>query len=630
MCGIAGVAGIGDPEHFMHQMADSIRHRGPDGEGFFVDADARVALVHRRLAIIDLSDAASQPMLREPGLALTYNGEIYDYIELRRELEGRGHVFRTQSDTEVILAAYQEFGPACVTHMNGMFAFALWDARRRILFCARDRLGEKPFLYLQTADGGFAFASEAKAFRHIPGVALTPEPQAVGRFLQHGVLDQDDATFFAGIRSLPAGHVLTYDLPSKQVRIDRYWQPQAARGMDAPEDQLVERLVDLLTDSVRIRLRSDVEVGTSLSGGLDSSLVVGIASSIGATPRTFSSRSPGWIEDEGRYMQAVRDRLRLEGHDVVPDARAVPDELGALMWHQEAPIGSLSVYAQWCVMRLAREHRVTVLLDGQGADELFAGYPTFLGGHLATLLARGRVREAASESAAIVRRFGTRQSAAAAARIVSRRTRRRFPRLAPFIDPGWADATGLALSESTPARDIASSQDRALRSSVLPSLLRYADRNSMAFGREVRLPYLDHRLVEFALGLPVTLRVNAGEQKVALRRAARSFVPAAVLERRDKVGFTVPEGSWLAGPIREWVLATLMDPRTLGRPWIDRKAVTAMAGGLRATGQTSGNTAWRVIATEVWAREFLDHGQRSEPYRVAEVKDRSADLLAVT
>lgn len=619
MCGIAGVVGIDDPEGFMHQMADSIRHRGPDGEGFFVDADARVALVHRRLAIIDLSDAASQPMLRDPGLALTYNGEIYDYIELRQELQTRGHVFRTQSDTEVILAAYQEFGPACVTHMNGMFSFAIWDAERRVLFCARDRLGEKPFQYTRTADGGFAFASEAKALGMVPGVVLAPDPSAIGAFLQHGLLDAGDASFFAGVESLPAGHTLTFHATSARVQIERYWAPHAAADMDRSEDELIARLEDLLTDSVRIRLRSDVPVGTSLSGGLDSSVIVGLAARTGAKPHSFSARSPGWVEDEGRYMQAVRDHLGLVGHETTPDPTAVPGALGDILWHQEAPIGSLSVYAQWCVMRLARANDVTVLLDGQGADELFAGYPTFLSGHVTSLLATGRVRQAASDSLAILRRFGPRASSAAAVRKISRGARRRFPQLAPYIAAGWAARSHVDLRTGSAPRDLASSQDRALRSTVLPSLLRYADRNSMAFGREVRLPYLDHRLVEFALGLPDGLRVNRAEQKVALRRVGVGLVPGSVLARTDKVGFSVPQTSWLCGPLKDWAISTLTDVQSTGRPWIDRAGLTDVARGLDEGRQTALTPAWRLISTELWARRFVDGAAASlaaEPERV--------------
>jgi asparagine synthase (glutamine-hydrolysing) len=362
-------------------MSERIAHRGPDGEGTWIGGS--IGLAHRRLAIIDLSQDAHQPMTNEDGsLLLVFNGEIYNFVELRKELIGCGHLFRSKGDSEVILHAYEEWGTECLTRFNGMWAFALWDEKKQQLFCARDRFGIKPFYYTE-AGGSFLFASEIKALLAHPDAGKEPDDEMFRTYLAWGVLDHTERTMVAGVSQLRPAHAMVVTATGHKEPF-RYWDvtvnPAVSSGTaDGPA---ADRLLELLRDATRIHLRSDVAVGTCLSGGIDSSaltmLINGIIrdeapESVGSRQKTFSAVFTDKRFDESRYIDEVVTVSGVDAYRTEPSAEQVWDDLQKILYMQDEPFGSLSIYAQYCVMRLASE-RVKVVLDGQGADELLAGY----------------------------------------------------------------------------------------------------------------------------------------------------------------------------------------------------------------------------------------------------------------
>jgi asparagine synthase (glutamine-hydrolysing) len=594
-------------------MSERIAHRGPDGSRIVV-RDDRVGLAHRRLAIIDLSDAAAQPMRSPSGAEVVYNGEIYNYVELRAELTALGVGFQTESDTEVLLAAYDQWGTACLEYLNGMFAFALYDPRRGMLFAARDRFGEKPFYYHHTADGQFVFASEIKALLAHPSVPCRPHMGSIFRFLRYKETDRDPDTFFEGIRALAAAHFLTLDVNDGHLELHRYWSLADTPIDPRPRAELVEGFRDLLASSIRIRLRSDVPVGSSLSGGLDSSAVVGfIARACGVTNQhTFSARFPGHPLDEGRYIGDVVAFTGAIGHEVVADPDAA--ELARTAWHQEQPFLSLSIFAQWSVMRLARDAGVTVLLDGQGADETLGGYHFYLGAHYRDLFRRGRWLRLAREASAYADQNGLRRLRALSYYALPVEVARQAKRFVPArgVSRDFVAVHG-GMQEALPRAyrdELRQALYASATSTMLPTLLRYADRNSMAFSREVRLPYLDHRLVEFAFALPSELRLQGATTKLILRDAMREYLPDSVRARLDKIGYAPPQRAWLLGPLRDFVGDLVDDRRTADRPWTDVRQLRGAWTAFLAGDPRPESEVVRAVSLELWSRQFLDvdHG----------------------
>lgn len=600
------------PREDVLAMAATLRHRGPDGEGSFFGPG--IGLGHTRLAIIDLSHASDQPFVDEAaGLVLVFNGEIYNYVELRRELEGLGHRFRSQGDTEVLLRAFAEWRTGAFARLNGMFACAIWDDRRRELVLARDRFGEKP-LYLARNGREVLFASEMKAiFAARPGLRQ-PNLKAVYRYVARGDLDQDGESFFAGVESLPAGHFLVLDEAGRGTP-KRYWTPRAGE-MPRRREEAVEAFRALLFDAVRLRLRSDVPVGSSLSGGIDSSSIVCAVQAqretLGlAEQHTFSARFDSAQHDEGKYIDVVTRACGARRHDTWVHPEAFEAEFGALLYHQEEPIASTSPFAQWSVMRLAKVHETTVLLDGQGADELLGGYTQALGMFLVHWLRTGRLDRAVKLLWGSWQRFGS----------------LREPLLFGgyyLLSPGQRDrlaeryyGSGRLLARElhdryapAHAESIAPFGD-GLRNELvrwqlttqLPELLRYADRNSMAFGREVRLPFLDHRLAEFCYGLPPHWLLEGATTKAILRRAMEGIVPSAVLRRRDKLTYAPPQRSWAQGPLKGWLLE-LLEGAERRREVFDAAAVASVREAFRAGGADV--LSWRVASTEAWFRQWID------------------------
>ena len=617
MCGFVAILAPDGvlPAAVLDRMRERLRHRGPDGHGSWIGQAAGRALVgfgHRRLSIIDLSEAASQPMFRADGqLVIVYNGEIYNFLELRTELEALGAVFRTRSDTEVLLAAYEQWGTACLARLNGMFAFAIWDGRRKELFVARDRLGEKPVFLVSLPNGGVAFASEMKALFAHPEVRPSASEKDVQRYVAGTYYEDDERTLFVGITRLLPAHAIVVDSAGRVVRRWRYWTPDYTALMERYEEEsAIKEFRARLERSVRMRLRADVPVGSSLSGGLDSSFTVCTLARLReeerfATQHVFSARfDDDPTLSEGPQIDQVVANSGVKAFSVNPSPLGLAEESRRLHWHQEEPFLSASIYLQWCVMRLAREHGTKVLLDGQGADELLAGYQYYFTSYQLDLLDRGdlprlwretrafrsRLRRVAAQYPESRRRFN--EEIALRWGLLWRYWLRRPPLYAGPYEVGVPAARrGMRLR-----RQIA----EALQYNSLPLLLRYADRNAMAFGRETRFPFLDHDLVDWCITLPDRALVRNGWQKWILRKAGDGLLPPAIQWRVDKVGYAAPLDAWLRGSLRDWAHERLFSGPVITAPGYDRAALAALWDRHQRREADVSWPLWRWISLGEW------------------------------
>ncbi|WP_332448913.1 asparagine synthase (glutamine-hydrolyzing) [Methanoculleus sp.] len=599
MCGIAGqfVLNGGEADAgLVGAMAERLSHRGPDGEGRYFSGP--VGLAHRRLAIIDLSEEGRQPMGSEDGsLQIVFNGEIYNYRELREELFAAGHRFASATDTEVILHAYEEWGRDCLARFNGMWAFALWDGRRRELFCARDRLGVKPFYYT-TARGSFLFASEIKALLVHPEVGRGANDRMLMTFLAWGVADHTPETMYDGVFQLPPAHSLVVS-EGGIGEPERYWDVVmngASRG--AGDDEAARRVRDLLTDAVRLRLRSDVPVGTCLSGGIDSSTVTALINvllreegpeSVGERQKTFSVCFDDPRFDESKHIDTMVAATGVASHRTTPDTKGLWEDIERLLFMQDEPFASLSIYAQYCVMRLAGDE-VKVVLDGQGADEQLGGYIAYQAPYIRGLLRRREFLAALREGIGSARRHGSFFSwAARQSRVRSKRR--------------W-----LLRGEAPAVLRYAGSLDEVLKREVtasnLPLLLHWEDRNSMAFSIEARVPFLDYRLVEYLAGLPLDQKVRGGVTKYVLRRAIRGLVPEAIRCRMDKMGFVTPEEAWMKDELAPEILALFSSPEFSRRPYWDADQVLRNYRAFLDGKSEYSTEFWRIACAELWLRQF--------------------------
>jgi asparagine synthase (glutamine-hydrolysing) len=591
MCGIGGiVGGRPDPAH-VSALAEAMAHRGPDGQATWTSDG--VAFAFRRLAIIDLNPRSDQP-LHHDHLHLVFNGEIYNYLELRDELRSVGHRFVTEGDGEVLLHAWAEWGESALDRLNGMFAFAVWDDRDGSLTVATDPFGEKPLYWIATGER-LAFASDIRALMQVEGAVGAANEKALAPFVALGMLPPIDQSFFAGISRLPGAHVLRWR--GGQYETARWWWPSEIPTPATYEDA-VERLRELLLGSIRLRLRSDVPVGTSLSGGIDSSAVVALSAELTGDHRrhAFTASFAGFERDETRFAAEVASAAGVMEHPLVrPTAPEWLADLDRLVMDQEEPFTSTSIYAQWRVMAAAREAGVTVLLDGQGADELFGGYDVTGGWAL---------RSAGARAAALGLLRGPSRLARAKAMatelvppVVARRYRRAIA--SPYAS---TEAIAQAIRiEPEPTEASSPLRRNLLREAFhtsLPGLLRFADRDSMAHSCEVRLPFLDRRLAEFALSLPPDYLYRHDTTKQVLRDAVRGAVPDAVLARRDKGRFETPEERWFAEPaFLERALGVFTDPSVKGSGLYDVGAITrdARDGSWRST-----PALWRALNVELW------------------------------
>jgi asparagine synthase (glutamine-hydrolysing) len=603
MCGIAGFvdkSGAAAAPTRIDHMTDLVAHRGPDGRGTYLAGS--LALGHRRLAILDLSDHGHQPMCREAqGLAITFNGEIYNYLELRTELAQKGHVFQTKTDTEVILAAYTEWGEACVDRFNGMWAFAIHDRSANRLFLSRDRFGIKP-LYYCDAPTTFAFGSEIKQL--LPALKeRRADLDALHVFLITGGIDLGHETLFKGIRKLPAGVCATYDLENHRLSLRRYYETPFREDVSRLSlDAAVDLYGGLLTDAVRLQLRSDVRVGTCLSGGLDSSSVATLAAELYGHESPFSAItaiSEALETDESRYAEAVVASHNLQWHRVRPSYADFVDSLPRIVQSQEEPFGGPTLTMQHFVMKAARDNGIPVLLDGQGGDETLLGYPKYLAMHLAQCW---RDDGPAGVWQALVQipqhNAGIGRLAMAKYFLGGRLASARF-RLEAHAQPAVRHAARTpphlrALAKA--ARDPFELQSLEISSTNLPVLLRYEDKSAMAHGVEARLPFLDHRVVEVALSLPLRYKLRDGWTKWLLRRLMAGRLPEAIAWRRNKLSFDAPDRIWLGRHRPEMQRAILASDLL--------RSVTHPRRLKVKIGRISHRSLWRLYSVALWELGF--------------------------
>lgn len=561
MCGIAGILSANPglvSEQRVKNMTDAIAHRGPDGEAWWVAPEGQLALGHRRLSIIDLSELAAQPMHYQDRYTIVYNGEIYNYRELKITLEQRGYGFRSQSDTEVILAAYAAWGTDCLEHFDGMFAFAIWDRKEQLLFAARDRFGEKPFYYYKDEEQ-FAFASEMKGL-WAAGIEKKVNERMLYNYITLGYVQNPQnasETFYTGIHKLPARSFLLYDMGKQTLSEHSYWDIDiAATNLSISEPEAIEQLGTLLSLSVNRRLRSDVPVGTSLSGGLDSAAVLACIHQAAERPaliQTFSATFPGFVRDESAQIGLTAGSFGVTNYQVQPDADNLINDFERICYHQEEPFQSASIVAQYKVFELAKKHGVTVLLDGQGADEILGGYTKCYPWYWRELyrqnksLLRRELQEANGRGQDGL--WNWKQKLASRlphfAETWQVRHRSRQQRKHGDLTSGFIAAFGVSHYQvpHVPTLNGALYYNTFLNG--LEELLQYADRNAMAHGREVRLPFLYHELAAFIFSLPASFKIRDGYTKWLLRITMEPALPAAIVWRKDKVGFEPPQQIWM-------------------------------------------------------------------------------------
>jgi asparagine synthase (glutamine-hydrolysing) len=630
MCGICGIvyrdrARPVEPAT-LAAMARTLEHRGPDGEGFHVDRNAGFG--HRRLSIIDLSDAGRQPMTNEDGRYwITFNGEIYNYRELRQGLVSRGHCFASQTDTEVVLHLFEESGPACLERLNGMFAFAIWDAKERSLFAARDRFGIKPFYFSATADA-FVFGSEIKAILASGLVRAEPNPSGVADYITFQ-FTLGEKTLFRQVFCLKPGECLTLRTSDFEPRTRQYWNLDFNVVTDRTERDFQDELRHLLGDAIRLQLRSDVPVGAHLSGGLDSTTVTALAASQHGSPfHTFSGGfTAGSKFDETPYARLAAQRVGTVHHEVFGEPWQFVDLMPRLTYMMDEPAAGPGLFPQFLVSRLAREH-VKVVLGGQGGDEIFGGYVRYLIAYFEASL-RGAMEGNAEDDRYVVTfesilpnlsqlkgyepllqhfwKAGLFESP-------DRRYLRLIDRgdstrdlMAPAV---WASARDTfsyeeyrSLFDEPECHSLINKMTRFDLKTLLPALLHVEDRTSMAVSLESRVPLLDHRIVELVESMPPKIKFKGGRSKHVFREVITELVPPEISGRTDKMGFPVPLSEWCRkGPVRDFAHDVLLGARARERGMFDLPAVERLMAGE----QDYGRGIWGLLSLELWMQTFID------------------------
>lgn len=630
MCGIAGGYGAGIREALLRRMCDIVEYRGPDDEGYYVEEN--VALGVRRLSIIDLETGAQPIHNEDKTIWLVFNGEIFNYVELRSNLESH-HNFYTRSDTEVIVHLYEEMGERCLSQLNGMFAFALWDRKKQKLFIARDRVGVKPLYYFQD-NGKLVFGSEVKSILEA-GIEVKPDRRGIVDYMTLGYV-LGDRTFFEGVRQLPPGHYAV--LQNGQLRVEQYWDLEY-KTVPRSEQETVQRLRTLLEEAVRMRLRSDVPLGCHLSGGIDSSIVTGIASRLlGTTVKTFTGAfNEGPEYDETFYSRKVSEMAHTEYYEVRPDGKDFLETLQKLVWYMDYPEVGPGIYPQYYVCRLAREH-VKVILGGQGGDEVFAGYPWFVNVELEHIMADDgnpirRLQAMISylqiarqngrflyESKRLVSRLLSKSASDISDRFYRDRVIHSEEELSQMLTSDFRESiSGYSPEESfrkifnrTRSNSFMDKSQYYYIKTYLPGLLHVEDRTSMAVSLESRVPLCcDHNLLEFAATIEPSMRAHGSRLKNVLREAGKEFIPKEVYERTDKKGFPTPFGIWLreqSNAIREILLSAEAKARGVFKPEYVEKVIREEETGARSRGFT----IFMMLCVEFWFRNFVDKARRQD------------------
>lgn len=600
MCGIVGGISLKGSYDFtteIGRMNTAIAHRGPDSDGIYLNEQATVCFGHRRLAILDLSELGHQPM-QIGDYVICYNGEVYNYVELRAELEAAGVGFKSHTDTEVILQAYIHWGEAAIHKLNGMWAFAIYDPTKQEVFCSRDRFGIKPFYYTELGNR-FYFASEIKAFLQIDGWESILNESRAYDFLSNSLVSHTNETMLSGIYELRGGYNLRVNLEQGTYNHWKYYHLDELKQQGAQtEAQYIQHFNELFRDAVRIALRSDVKVGSALSGGLDSSSIVAIVNeqlrAVGEAHKqecvsaVYTAQDKGI--DESAYIDLLAKEKQVKVHKTQPSWEHLMANLDKLVWHQDEPFSTLSIYAQYTVFEEAARNNLIVMLDGQGADEILAGYESFYEGYFKELLATSPM--------AFLPALG---------RYAVKHKKYPFGKLLEKFMPAqkqpvWFQTSFLnqvqayRRNKKTTVRGM--SEDY-LEHFGLHSLLKFEDRNSMAFSVESRVPFLDVRVVEAALTMPTSLKIKTGIRKYVLREAFKSILPHAIYARYDKLGFPTPQERWSAEHLDE--VCTMLQEALAALPSImDPEAFADAREKIQSGDKSFIFLAWRIILFAKW------------------------------
>jgi asparagine synthase (glutamine-hydrolysing) len=631
MCGIAGQISLNthsvkELKSRLGAMSSLLRHRGPDGDGIWTNSDHTVGLAHRRLAIIDLTDAAAQPMRSINGAVITYNGEIYNHIELRQLLCDQWS-FVTQSDTECILAAYERYGDDCLSQLRGMFAFALWDERQKRLFCARDRFGIKPFYYAKVDDVLY-FASEAKALLpFLPEIRTNEAALAEYLTFQYTI---GEKTLFEGVNQLLPGHALSVE--NGQIRVWRYWDVSYDIDFDHSPSYFHRRLRELLEDSIVMHGRSDVPVGSYVSGGIDSSLIYGLSQgNTSASPLGFHGKFtefPGY--DESYFAEAAANHASGLLHTIDISADDFSRNINKVIYHLDFPVAGPGAFAQYMVSGLASEH-LKVVLGGQGGDEVFGGYARYVvayleqslkaamdgdyqnGNYVVTIESIVPNLGLLREYKPLIKQFWSDGLFQAMDhryfRLVNRATdmREEIDWDALNIGQVFMDFSAIFNNSSNVKKEAYFDKMTHFDfKCLLPALLQVEDRMSMAHGIESRVPLLDHPLVEFAATVPADIKFKGGNMKYLLKQVFGNSIPSEILHRRDKMGFPVPLKEWFSDGLKEFAMDTFNSMSSNHRPFIKADAVKKNFG----TEAQFSRKAWALLSLELWHQQFHDNASK--------------------
>ncbi len=601
MCGINGFTWR--DERQIAAMNHATRNRGPDDVGVYVDDD--VSLGHCRLAIIDLSAAGHQPMSNADGtIWCVYNGEVYNFREIRGPMAAAGHIFRSQTDTEVVIRAYETEGLACLDRLNGMWGLAFYDRRRRRLVLARDRFGIKP-LYYRLDGGRLIFSSMIAGILTHP-LPRAPNDRAVMQFLAFNLEQHDRQTFFDGICSLAPGHWLEFDLDTGRHRIERWYEPAARPA--AGEDELREAF----TASVRRRTVSDVPIGVCLSGGIDSTAITTTLDATLIEPfDTYSLVAPGSDADESRYIEEVARHTRIRTHFTTVAAGEFLDDVDDFVEAMEEPVAGLSAYAQYQVFKLAHAHRAKVLLDGQGGDEILAGYVYYFGYYFYELLAGLKWFALAREMIQSYRKLRDPFPHALLAFLLAPRGLRQWlwrARVCPWIDHDYLERTcGDEMDPRWRRMTVQESLRQTLGSTSIPHNLMWEDKSAMRWSIESRVPFLDVDFVETAMALDTPDLLRDGETKVAFKRAMSGLLPPAIRDRKDKVGFEAPADEFFRDRRVAAFTREVFDSPAFGRrPYWQAKRLRSIFNRHLAGRTKAGQTLWKCLNTELWLRRFFE------------------------
>ena len=637
MCGINGIAFSSRSGRVVSRselvaMRDVITHRGPDDEGVFIDRN--VGLGHRRLSIVDIS-RGHQPMTNEDAtLHIVYNGEIYNHADYRESLEAKGHTYTTHCDTETILHLYEEHGPACVDYLRGMFAFAIWDQRKQELLIARDRLGVKPLYYVHTADGSLYFGSEIKTLLEARAVKSEINYAVLSDYLANHAPSGEE-TLFVGVKRLLPGHVMTWR--DGELSIRRYWDVDFSKHTEERDDQTyIKQWSELFRESVRLRLMADVPLGMFLSGGIDSSAIAAVMSEMVSEPiKTFSVAFAEREANELEYARLVADAYKTNHHEVVVSPEQFFEALPRLVWHEDEPLAHPSSVALYFVSHLASQH-VKVVLTGEGSDELLAGYGRYRRTIWNLEMGRRYNKLAPSTARNSIRNQIERTLPSGRLRQKLMRT---FLVLSPELESIYFDNFAVfsapmqqnmftkgareRIGSIDPYRELRRVLARVKDLSLLDGLL-YADiktylhellmkqdQMSMATSIESRVPFLDHKLVEFTARMPDKMKLRGGTTKFVLRESMKGVLPDRILSR-SKMGFPVPIGRWFRGPFKSVIDEYVLSDRALARDIFDPDFVKRLVS-LHQSGEDHSERLWALLNFEIWLRQFVDGDQSSAP-----------------